>query len=86
MPSYSGTVTLAAGGAGSIFTFLTPFPVSQATHCIATPLGGSVNAPVYVTRGFGAAGVGTISINTTSALDAGRLVMVYVWNAGAEGL
>jgi hypothetical protein len=79
-PFWSARLTLAAGGVGSIVTATLPFAVSQQTLALATPLGAAPLAPVFVTRAFGAAGAGTVSVNTADAGDAAKEVFLMVWN------
>jgi hypothetical protein len=82
---YAGIVTLANVAGVAQFTFVCPFPVGASTVCFITPLGAAPAGTLFVTRTFGATGVGTITVASTNVADVGDLVQVQVFNATAEG-
>ena len=79
-PLWSGRATLVAGGVGAQYVATPPFAVSQQTCVLITPLGSAPLGAWYATRAFGAPGAGTVTVNSANAGDAGKEVMISVWN------
>ena len=81
VPAWLQEVTLVAGAGGiaAQYVLTPPFAVDAATTAQVTPLGTQPGAIWWVTRSFGAAGAGTITINSSAAGDIGKLAQVCVF-------
>jgi hypothetical protein len=80
VPTWVQEGTLIAGGGGAILTLTFPFAVNAATSAQVTPLGQQPSAIYWVTRAFGAAGVGNITVNSSDVADVGKFVQVCVFS------
>jgi hypothetical protein len=75
-----GIVTLIAGGLGAVGEITPGFAIDAETTVQITPLGAAPLDPYFATRSFGAAGVGTVSVNSTNAGDAAKIACVVIYS------
>ena len=84
IPSYAARATLVAGGVGAQVVITPTFAVSDLTTVQFSPQGRAPAGDLYLTTANGAAGVGTITIQSANVADVGLTVSVQITSGASS--